>query len=104
MEVSPTPVSDRRRRSSAVASRDRELVVFVARHGAVWVTTEKFGGSGDAWFGQREGTRTREREFIVLPDQIKHLGVGEAALIQPGQKQPARVIRVFPPLEGRRHG
>lgn len=69
-----------------------------------WVTTEKYGGRADGWLGQREGTRTREREFIVLPDQFKQLGVGEAVLIRPGAKEPGQVVRVYPPVELDGHG
>jgi hypothetical protein len=81
-----------------------ERLARMAGTRAAWVTTEKFGGRADGWLGQREGTRTREREFIVLPDQIKSLGVGRAVLIQPATKTPGQVVRIFPPLEMNGHG
>lgn len=65
-----------------------------------WTTTEKVGGPpADGWFHPREGTRTRTREFVVLPDQIKRLQTGEAVLINPTEKEPGRVLRIFPPVE-----
>ncbi len=33
--------------------------------------------------GGAGGTRTPDREFVVLPDEFKRLGVGEAVLIAP---------------------
>jgi hypothetical protein len=74
-----------------------ERLARMAGTRAAWVTTEKFGGKADGWLGQREGTRTREREFIVLPDQVKSLGVGRAVLIQPATKTPGQVVRIFGP-------
>jgi len=65
-----------------------------------WTTTEKVGGPpAKGWFEPREGTRTRTREFIVLPDQIKRLRTGEAVLIRPTAKTPGLIVRVFPPAE-----
>lgn len=52
----------------------------------------------------REGTRTREREFVVLPDQFKRLRTGEAVLILPGAKTPGEVVRVLAPVKGRERG
>ncbi len=52
-----------------------------------WSTTERVGGQKpNGFFAPREGTRTRAREFVLLPDEIKRLGVGEAALIAPTQE------------------
>jgi len=47
--------------------------------------------------GKREGTRTPNREFVVLPDEFKRLGVGEAALISPTANPPAEIVRVLAP-------
>ena len=47
--------------------------------------------------GVGEGTRTREREFLVGPDQFKRLGIGEAVVIEPAAKRPAQVVRIWPP-------
>jgi hypothetical protein len=62
-----------------------------------WTTTEKVGGHKEHWWDKREGTRTPDREFVVLPDQIKRLGVGEAALINPTAEPPAEIVRVLAP-------
>jgi hypothetical protein len=64
-----------------------------------WSTTEKTGGVRDGWFAPREGTRTRAREFVVLPDEIKRLRTGEAVLINPTAKTPGEIVRVFAPRE-----
>ncbi len=64
-----------------------------------WSTTEKTGGVRDGWFTPREGTRTRAREFVVMPDQIKRLRTGEAVLINPTAKKTGEIVRIFPPRE-----
>ncbi len=61
-----------------------------------WSTTQRVSGKRTMW-GQPEGTRTREREFLVLPDQFKRLRVGEAIVINPAAKRSAEVVRIWPP-------
>jgi type IV secretory pathway TraG/TraD family ATPase VirD4 len=61
-----------------------------------WSTTQRVSGNGSIW-GKPEGTRTREREFIVLPDQFKRLRVGEAIVINPAAKRSAEVVKIWPP-------
>jgi hypothetical protein len=61
-----------------------------------WSTTQRVSGNASVW-GKPEGTRTREREFIVLPDQFKRLRVGEAIVINPAAKRSAEVVRIWPP-------
>jgi hypothetical protein len=73
-----------------------ERLARVAGTQPSWSVTEKVGGRRDGWFQGREGTRTREREFIVLPDQFKRLRTGEAVLIRPNAKTPGEVVRVLP--------
>ncbi|HEY8816270.1 MAG TPA: type IV secretion system DNA-binding domain-containing protein [Candidatus Dormibacteraeota bacterium] len=63
-----------------------------------WSTTEKVGGRRDL-LTPREGTRTRAREFVVLPDEIKRLATGEAVLINPTAKTPEEIVRIFAPRE-----
>lgn len=46
-----------------------------------------------------KSSTTRSR-VLVLPDEIKRLGVGEAALITPTADPPAEIILVFAPGEG----
>jgi type IV secretory pathway TraG/TraD family ATPase VirD4 len=61
-----------------------------------WSTTQRI--SGDAkMIGRGEGTRTREREFVVLPDQFKRLGTGEAVVIDPKAKRPGEIVRIWGP-------
>ena len=50
--------------------------------------TQRVGGNG-TMLGMGEGTRTREREFLVLPDQFKRLRTGQAVVIDPTAKRPA---------------
>ncbi len=47
--------------------------------------------------GRGEGTRTREREFLLGPDQFKRLRTGEAIVINPKAKRPAEIVSVWPP-------
>jgi conjugal transfer pilus assembly protein TraD len=68
-----------------------------------WTTTEKIGGRRDPLV-PREGTRTRTREFVVLPDEIKRLGVGEAVLVNPTAKTPGEILRILAPTELRGRG
>jgi type IV secretory pathway TraG/TraD family ATPase VirD4 len=77
-----------------------ERLARVAGTRPSWTTTEKVGGQKESWWDKREGTRTPDREFVVLPDEIKRLGVGEAALITPTADPPAEIVRVFPPRGG----
>ena len=65
-----------------------------------WSTTERVGGpKPERFLERREGTRTRTREFVLLPDEIKRLGVGEAALIAPTEEANGEIVRVFRPRE-----
>jgi hypothetical protein len=61
-----------------------------------WATTRRISGApGLAQVG--EGTRTREREFHIHPDDFKGLRTGEAVVIQPTKTPPAELVRVWPP-------
>jgi hypothetical protein len=63
-----------------------------------WSTTRRINGiPGFTHAGSEEGTRTREREFLVNPDDFKRLGTGEAVVINPTAKPPAEIVRVWPP-------
>jgi TraM recognition site of TraD and TraG/Bacterial protein of unknown function (DUF853) len=64
-----------------------------------WTTTQRVSGHALP-FTTGEGTRTREREFVVGPDQFKRLGTGEAVVIDPKAKQQAEIVRVWPPRRG----
>jgi hypothetical protein len=49
------------------------------------------------------GSRSRGREYVVHPDMIKRLDVGEFVVIEPRLGR-AVIVRVFHPDELRRHG
>jgi type IV secretory pathway TraG/TraD family ATPase VirD4 len=61
-----------------------------------WSVTQKISGNG-TMLGVGEGTRTREREFLILPDQFKRLRTGEAVVIDHSAKRPAQIVRIWPP-------
>jgi hypothetical protein len=84
------------RRRAGLSQEQLGRLARVAGTQPSWSVTEKVGGRSDGWFQGREGTRTREREFIVLPDQFKRLRTGEAVLIRPNAKTPGEVVRVLP--------
>jgi hypothetical protein len=64
-----------------------------------WSTTNQVGGERPL-FGRGEGTRTREREFLVGPDVFKRLRTGEAVVINPTAKRRAEIVRVWPARGG----
>ncbi len=61
-----------------------------------WTVTERYDGK-TGMLATGEGTRTREREFIVGPDEFKRLAIGTAVVVAPGGTTPARVVRVWGP-------
>jgi hypothetical protein len=64
-----------------------------------WTTTHQVSGHALP-SPTGEGTRTREREFVVGPDQFKRLGTGEAVVIDPKAKHPAEIVRIWAPRRG----
>jgi type IV secretory pathway TraG/TraD family ATPase VirD4 len=63
-----------------------------------WATTRRV--TGIAGFAQpQDGTRIREREFLVNPDEFKRLKTGEAVVINPTAKAPAEIVRIRPTKE-----
>ena len=68
-----------------------------------WSVTQRVSGPG-AMYGVGEGTRTREREFLFVPDQFKRLRVGEAIVIDPAAAPPAQLVRIWPAAERGSHG
>ncbi|MGA8745899.1 MAG: hypothetical protein WB507_08545 [Solirubrobacterales bacterium] len=62
-----------------------------------WSVTQRIGANSPM-LGVGDGTRTREREFLVGPDQLKRLRVGEAMVIEPTAKRPAQIVRIWPPI------
>jgi hypothetical protein len=72
-----------------------ELVAAIAGTRGAWITTHQTGnGIGAIRTGL--GSRTRGREYRIHPDEIKRLGVGEAAVIVPRLKV-ATITRIFHP-------
>jgi hypothetical protein len=63
-----------------------------------WSTTRRINGI-PGFTQAQAGTRTREREFLVNPDDFKRLRTGEAVVINPMAKPPAEIVRVWPPKE-----
>ncbi len=64
-----------------------------------WSTTQRVSGNVMA-YGTGEGTRTREREFLIGPDQFKRLQTGEAVVIDPKARHQAQIVRIWPPQGG----
>lgn len=72
-----------------------ELVAAIAGTRGAWITTHQTGnGIGAIRTGL--GSRTRGREYGIHPDEIKGLGVGEAAVIVP-RLDIATITRIFHP-------
>jgi type IV secretory pathway TraG/TraD family ATPase VirD4 len=62
------------------------LIADVAGTQGAWSTTKHSDG---------KGTRSRGREYMVHPDEIKSLGRGNALVIVPTGRCPVRVTRIF---------
>jgi hypothetical protein len=82
--------------------RSAELVAEIAGTRGAWITTQQTSGHG-AGLHTGMGSRVRGREFIIHPDEIKRLDVGEAAVIVP-RLGLAKVVRILHPSELRRQG
>jgi type IV secretory pathway TraG/TraD family ATPase VirD4 len=65
-----------------------------------WSVTQRINGNGSP-LGAGEGTRTREREFLIGPDQFKRLHTGEAVVINPKARHPAQIVRIWAPRRRR---
>ena len=79
-----------------------ELIAGIAGTRGAWITTQQTHAPA-AGLLTGVGSRSRGREYVVHPDTIKSLDVGEAAIIEPPRRQAA-IVRVFHPDELRRHG
>lgn len=64
-----------------------------------WSTTQRISDRG-TMIPEQEGTRTREREFVIFPDQFKRLRTGEAVVTNPRAKKFAEIVRMWPPGKG----
>lgn len=79
-----------------------ELVASIAGTRGAWITTQQTHGPA-AGLLTGLGSRSRGREYVVHPDTIKRLDVGEFVVIEPRLGR-AVIVRVFHPDELRRHG
>ena len=82
--------------------RSAELVAEIAGTRGAWITTQQTSGHA-AGLHTGVGSRVRGREFIIHPDQIKRLDVGEAAVIVP-RFGLAKIVRILHPSELPRQG
>ena len=78
-----------------VVPESAETVAAIAGTRGAWITTHQTG-SGIGAMRTGLGSRTRGREYRIHPDEIKTLGVGEAAVIVP-RLQVATITRIFHP-------
>jgi hypothetical protein len=62
-----------------------------------WATTARTQGRLIQSWNRSEGTRTRQRDFVVAPDQFKRLDPGQAVVVNTTEWPPAQVVRIWPP-------
>jgi hypothetical protein len=62
------------------------LIADVAGTQGAWSTTMHSDG---------KGTRSRGREYVIHPDEIKGLPCGYAVVIVPTAKRPVRITQIF---------
>jgi type IV secretory pathway TraG/TraD family ATPase VirD4 len=79
-----------------------ELVAAIGGTRGAWITTEQTHAPA-AGLLTGLGSRSRGREYVVHPDTIKRLDVGEFVVIEPRLGR-AVIVRVFHPDELRRRG
>jgi hypothetical protein len=79
-----------------------ELVAAIAGTRGAWITTQQTRAPA-AGLLTGLGSRSRGREYVIHPDTIKSLDVGEFAIIEPRRRR-AVVVRVFHPDELRQRG
>jgi type IV secretory pathway TraG/TraD family ATPase VirD4 len=79
-----------------------ELVAAIAGTRGAWITTQQTHAPA-AGLLSGLGSRSRGREYVVHPDTIKRLDVGEFVVIEPRLGR-AVIVRVFHPDDLRRHG
>jgi TraM recognition site of TraD and TraG/Type IV secretion-system coupling protein DNA-binding domain len=79
-----------------------EMIAAIAGTRGAWITTQQTHTPA-AGLLTGLGSRSRGREYVIHPDTIKGLDVGEVAVIEPRLRRAA-VVRVFHPDELRRRG
>ncbi|MBV9338871.1 MAG: DUF853 family protein [Solirubrobacterales bacterium] len=86
-----------------VVPESAELLAAIGGTRGAWITTQQ---TADGFGAMRTGlgSRTRGREYAIHPDEIKGLGVGEAAVIVP-RLHRATIARIIHPSDvARGHG
>ena len=79
-----------------------EMIAAIAGTRGAWITTQQTHTPA-AGILTGLGSRSRGREYVIHPDTIKGLDVGEVAVIEPRLRRAA-VVRVFHPDQLRRRG
>jgi type IV secretory pathway TraG/TraD family ATPase VirD4 len=79
-----------------------ELVAAIAGTRGAWITTQQTHAPA-AGLLTGLGSRSRGREYVIHPDTIKSLDVGEFVVVEPRCRR-AVIVRVFHPDELRRRG
>ena len=78
----------------------REWVAKLLGTRELWQSTDRTGGGGR--YAEGTGSRRRVREFLVRPDRLKNLGVGEAYVWTAAGPPPELVeVAIPPPLVAR---
>lgn len=75
-----------------------ERLARVAGTSPSWTLTQRISGEG-TMTRTTEGTRTRDREFLISPDEFKSLGTGQAVVINPTARPRAAIAQIWPPCE-----
>ena len=82
------------------SSESREWVAKLLGTRELWQSTDRTGGGGR--YAEGAGSRRRVREFLMRPDQLKNLGVGEACVWTAAGPPPELVnVAIPPPLMSR---
>ncbi len=74
-----------------------ELIAAIAGTRPAWVTTEQTDTSGLARGPSGRGSRRRGYEYTLHPGKLKHLRVGQAAVICPGVPKRPAITRMLHP-------
>jgi hypothetical protein len=77
------------------SAESREWVAKLCGTRALWQSTDRTGGSG--LFAEGSGSRRTVHEFIVRPDALKDLSVGQAYVWTPTGPEPSLVNVAMPP-------
>ena len=76
-----------------------QMLARLAGTEPAWTTTERIDG-GLLGAPRREGTRTRQRDFVVAVDRFKSLATGQAVVVNPKAGRRAEIVSIWPPCGG----